>query len=39
MLDDGALTGQFLRSAETQAYLNAQYEELRGLLVSLGLAK
>jgi putative tricarboxylic transport membrane protein len=39
MLDDGVLTSQFLRSAETQAYLNAQYEELRGLLVGLGLAK
>src|SRR6185503_14070160 len=26
MLDEGVLTSHFLRSAETQAYLNAQYE-------------
>lgn len=39
MLDDAALTSHFLKSAETQTYLNAQYEELRGLLVGLGLAK
>lgn len=39
MLDDGVLTSHFLRGAETRTYLNAQYEELRALLVGLGLAK
>ena len=39
MLDDAVVTGQFLRRAETQAFLNAQHEELRGLLAGLGLAK
>ena len=39
MLDDDALTSHFMRSAETRSYLNAQYQELRALLIALGLAK
>ncbi len=39
MLEDDVLTGHFLKSAETRAYLNAQYEELKGLLTALGMAK
>lgn len=39
MLEDDELTSHFMRSAETRRYLNAQYEELRALLVALGLAK
>lgn len=39
MLDDAVLTSHFLKSVETQTYLNTQYEELKALLVGLGLAK
>jgi putative tricarboxylic transport membrane protein len=39
MLEDDALTNQFMGSADTRNYLNAQFEELRALLVALGLAK
>ena len=39
MLDDDVLSGPFLKSAETRAYLNAQHDELRAVLVGLGLAK
>jgi len=39
MLEDDVLTSNFLQSAETRAYLNAQHEELRALLGALGLAK
>jgi putative tricarboxylic transport membrane protein len=39
MLEDDELTSHFMRSAETRHYLNAQYEELRALLIALGLAK
>lgn len=39
MLADDSLTSQLMRSAETRAYFNAQYEELKGLLIALGLAK
>jgi putative tricarboxylic transport membrane protein len=39
MLDDDALTSQFMRSADTRSYLNAQHDELRALLTALGLTK
>jgi putative tricarboxylic transport membrane protein len=39
MLDEDELTGHFMGSAETRKYLASQYEELRGLLATLGLAK
>jgi putative tricarboxylic transport membrane protein len=39
MLEDDALTSHFMRSAETRSYLNAQHDELRGLLTALGLTK
>ena len=39
MLDDAAVTSHFLKSAETRTYLDAEYEQLRALLVGLGLAK
>jgi anthranilate phosphoribosyltransferase len=39
MLEDDVLTPHFLKSAETKAYLNAQYEELRRALAALGTKK
>ena len=39
MLEDDVLTNQFMRSAETRAYLNSQHDELRAVLSGLGLAK
>ena len=39
MLDDDVLTGQFMKSAETRSYLDAQHEELKALLTAFGMAK
>jgi putative tricarboxylic transport membrane protein len=39
MLEQDALTSDFMGSAETRKYLSSQYEELRALLTTLGLAK
>ena len=39
MLEDDVLTSQFMKSAETRAYLDAQYEELKALLTAFGMAK
>jgi putative tricarboxylic transport membrane protein len=39
MLEEDVLTNQFMRSADSRAYLNAQYEELKALLSALGMAK
>lgn len=39
MLEQDLLTSDFLRSADARNDLNAQYEELRGLLEVFGLAK
>jgi putative tricarboxylic transport membrane protein len=39
MLERDALTGEFLRSAETRAQLKTDYVELKGVMTDLGLIK
>jgi putative tricarboxylic transport membrane protein len=39
MLEEDVLTNQFLKSAETRTYLNAQYDELKALLNAFGMTK
>jgi putative tricarboxylic transport membrane protein len=39
MLEEDVLTSQFMKSAETKTYFAAQYEELKGVLTALGMAK
>jgi putative tricarboxylic transport membrane protein len=39
MLERDVVEGHFLRSAQTRTFLNAEYEELKGLLNALGLVK
>jgi putative tricarboxylic transport membrane protein len=39
MLEKDALTGEFLRSAETRAQLKSEYEELKSVMTELGLVK
>lgn len=38
-LDRGSLSNNYLNSTDTRKYLDAQYTEVRGMLVELGLAK
>jgi putative tricarboxylic transport membrane protein len=39
MLDDEGLSGHFMKSDETRAYLKSQYEELKAVLGAFGMAK
>jgi putative tricarboxylic transport membrane protein len=39
MLDDEGLSGHFMKSDETRAYLKSQYEELKAALGAFGMAK
>ena len=39
MLEKDSLTGEFLRSAETRAQLQAEYNELASIMSELGLVK
>lgn len=39
MLEKDSLTGEFLRSKETRAQLNSEYELLKGVMTELGLVK
>lgn len=39
MLEADQLSGGFLKSSETRAYLKAQYDELKAIMIELGLAR
>jgi putative tricarboxylic transport membrane protein len=39
MLEENSLTGEFLRSAETRVQMRAEYDELKAIMVELGLVK
>jgi putative tricarboxylic transport membrane protein len=39
MLEQDLLTNEYMRSGEARNYLRAQYDELKGVLTELGLAK
>jgi putative tricarboxylic transport membrane protein len=39
MLDKDSLTGEFLRSTETRAQLQSEFDELKGVMTELGLVK
>ena len=39
MLEENSLVSEFLRSADTRAQLKIEYDELKAIMVELGLAK
>jgi hypothetical protein len=39
MLEENSLVSEFLRSGETRAQLKIEYEEIKAIMVELGLAK